>query len=72
MKLIKRKKIYENKSVSIKPVITDLDGDRIELSVENPPNGSVLSGGVLNWTPDFDIASRGVNKDVVITFVANG
>ena len=67
---IKSVKANEDELVLIKPVITDPDGDSVELSIDEPPAGAELEDGLLKWTPDFDTTVRDIDKDVVISFTA--
>lgn len=68
---IDRIKVNENEPVLIRPVITDPDGDTVELSVDNPPSGSTFIDNKFKWTPGFDATIRDVDKNVVITFTGS-
>ena len=69
-KKIKEFKVEEGKSVSIKPEIIDYDGDIIELSADNLPQGALFSGGELIWQPDYNF-TQDEEKEAIVSFIAS-
>jgi len=62
--------VDENKSIEFKIYATDPDGDNINFSVENAPNGSSFVNDTFSWIPDFDTVDKG-KKDFTLTFIAS-
>ena len=52
---IKDVKVKERGLVAFTPQINDPDGEEIELSVEEMPNGAKLVDGEFIWTPGNDV-----------------
>jgi len=70
---IKTKKetvISENQKAFITPVISDPDGDTVELSLSKGPKDSMINNNSFEWTPDYDTTVEGQDKDVYITLLA--
>jgi len=65
-----RVEVYENQALDFTVVVTDPDGDAVDLTVENLPDGAALdvdgAVGRLTWAPDYDQAG-----DHVVTFHAD-
>ncbi len=61
--------VYENAVISIKPTVTDPDGDAIFLSVENIPQRAAFQNGELMWAPDYEFC-KGQDREAIITFIA--
>ncbi len=49
----------------------DPDGDKIEYSIDNPPEGSSLKGNAFLWTPGYSLAGKKETKKFDLVFVAN-
>lgn len=69
IKAIKSMKIYENEEIRIIPVVFDPDNESLQITLQNNSVGARFFNNTLIWTPSFDIASKGADKDVIITFV---
>ena len=61
--------VYEESVISIKPAVTDPDGDVVFLSVENLPERAAFQNGELVWSPDYEFC-KGQDREVIITFIA--
>jgi len=70
IKDIKPAKIDERDTIKIKPAIVDFDGDKVELYKESAPSDSKVKNNTFEWTPDYDVASRGEDKEVIVTLGA--
>jgi hypothetical protein len=64
-------KVYEGDEIAILLDARDPDGDRLELSVENPKNYSSLVDNAYYWTPPDDFITDSKSKNVDIVFSAS-
>lgn len=48
----------ENEDWSLPLAISDADGDKIALSLQDAPKGMTLQGNTLSWRPDFEQAGQ--------------
>ncbi len=63
--------VDENTSIEFRIYATDPDGDSINLSVENAPNGSSFVNGTFSWMPGFDTVVGENKRDFALTFITN-
>jgi hypothetical protein len=63
--------VYEGKKLVIEPVVSDIDGDAVELSaVNNLPGNASFEDGNFEWAPDYDISS-GEPEEFTVEFTAS-
>ncbi len=60
----------ENDDIAILLNAHDPNGDSLNYSIDNPPQGSTLKGNVFFWTPGFDTLSKGEIKKFELVFSA--
>ncbi|MBI2658982.1 hypothetical protein HYX05_02665 [Candidatus Woesearchaeota archaeon] len=70
-KKIKEIKSMEGDNIAILLNAPDPDGDVIEYSIDNPPEGSSIKGNAFLWTPAYSTAGKKETKKLDIVFVAS-
>ncbi|MEE9525898.1 MAG: PKD domain-containing protein [Candidatus Woesearchaeota archaeon] len=70
-KKVKPIDIEEGKTISLSPVVEDLDGDEIELTIDDLPYGANFENNQFTWTPYYDVVEyRGGTTTYEIKFTA--
>ena len=64
-------KSIEGDNIAILLNAVDPDGDEITYSMDNAPEGSLIKGNALLWTPPYDLANKKETKKFDIVFVAS-
>ena len=68
---IKDIKASEGDNIAIALNANDPDGDKIEYSIDNAPEGSSFEGNIFYWTPGFDVSRKKETKEFNLVFVAS-
>ncbi|MFC1801714.1 PKD domain-containing protein [Nanoarchaeota archaeon] len=55
---ISTRKVNEGETVWIQVVASDLDGDELDLWVEDMPAGASFEDGLFTWTPDYSVVEE--------------
>jgi hypothetical protein len=67
------RRVSENDTLTFRVPVSDPDGDKLTIIVENITEGATFEDGIFSWTPSFDVVrneDKGI-KSQIITFVAS-
>ncbi|MBI1935568.1 hypothetical protein HYS31_03940 [Candidatus Woesearchaeota archaeon] len=69
--IIKDTKVEEGNTISILLHASDPDGDDVQYSLNNPPEGSSLNGNSFSWPIGFEVAGKKATKVIELYFAAS-
>ncbi len=64
-------KANEGDSIAVLLNANDPDGDEINFSIDNPPDGSSFKGNSFFWTPAYNVTNKGEARNFDLVFAAS-
>ena len=64
-------KASEGDNIAVLLNANDPDGDQINYSIDNPPEGSSLKGNAFLWTPSYNLLNKKETKEYDLVFAAS-
>ena len=71
-KSLKTKRVKEGQEITISLSVSDADKDRIELSLEDAPEGAFLIDNFIKYTPTFETSIKGEKKIMFNVIATDG